>query len=227
MEIKEIINIKEFPWTPKQIKFINLALSKECKMMFVNGPAGVSKTLLGTYVGLKLLNDRKISDIIYVRSVIESGSKSLGYLPGSEIDKFAPFLAPLEDKLSELLKLSDIQKLKNDNRIHALPINFVRGLQFNAQMVLGDEIQNFEPKEIITLITRFGKFCKMILCGDTKQSDINGRSGFKRIFDLFDDEESKQNGIYTFEFTTEDVMRSEEVKFILNKLDTLANKVAI
>jgi phosphate starvation-inducible protein PhoH len=60
----------------------------------------------------------------------------------------------------------------------------------------------------------------LYICGDPDQSDLNGKSGFTSIIKLFNDEESKNNGIYVFEFTEDDVVRSGFVKFILKKLKT-------
>jgi phosphate starvation-inducible protein PhoH len=54
--------------------------------------------------------------------------------------------------------------------------------------------------------------------GDPDQSDINGKSGFMKIMNAFDDVESKENGIYTFKFTEEDIVRSGLVKYIVKKL---------
>lgn len=222
-KFKEDLNIREIEWTEKQKHLIQLIENKSTKILFLNGPAGTSKTYLSVYMGLKLLKEKRISDIIYVRTVIESASKGLGYLPGESGEKFAPFIMPLEDKLNELLFGGDIQKLKNDGRIQAIPINYLRGANLNVKFILADESQNFTFKELTTLITRFGKFSKMIICGDTRQSDINGNTGFKTMYDLFNDEESRNNGIYCYEFVKDDVVRSEEVKFILDKLDRYAN----
>ena len=36
---------------------------------------------------------------------------------------------------------------------------------------------------------------------------------------LFDDNECKEKGIHTFRFTEEDILRSEILKFIVNKLE--------
>jgi phosphate starvation-inducible protein PhoH and related proteins len=218
-KLKEELEIKEFPWTPKQIEFLKLALDKNTKIIFLNGPAGTAKTLLSVYVGLKLLNQKKVSDIVYIRTIIESASKGLGSLPGEYEDKFKPFILPLEDKLNELLKNADINKLLNEKRVSAIPVNYLRGSSFNVKFLFADESQNFDFKELTTLITRVGEHSKLIVSGDSRQSDINGRSGFKKMFDLFNDEESKNNGIYCVEFGIEDVMRSGVVKFILEKIE--------
>ena len=39
-----------------------------------------------------------------------------------------------------------------------------------------------------------------------------------KIMNAFDDVESKENGIYTFKFTEEDIVRSGLVKYIVKKL---------
>lgn len=69
-------------------------------------------------------------------------------------------------------------------------------------------------------MTRIGKFSKLIICGDSKQSDINGKSGLRKMFDLFNDEESKQNGVHCFTLGKEDIVRSEIVKYIVEKLES-------
>ena len=50
------------------------------------------------------------------------------------------------------------------------------------------------------------------------QSDINGKSGFNDMFSLSDDKESKDNGVETFRFEEQDILRSELLKFIIKKL---------
>ena len=51
------------------------------------------------------------------------------------------------------------------------------------------------------------------------QSDINGKTGFAPVMELFDDNQCKEKGIHTFRFTDEDILRSEILKFIVNKLE--------
>ena len=51
------------------------------------------------------------------------------------------------------------------------------------------------------------------------QSDINGKTGFAPVMEIFDDNECKEKGIHTFRFTEEDILRSEILKFIVNKLE--------
>ena len=85
--LKTTLRVKQFPWTKKQKEFFKLALDDETRIVFVNGPAGTSKTLLSVYCGLQLLNKKVISDMMYIRSAVESSDARLGYLPGSAEDK--------------------------------------------------------------------------------------------------------------------------------------------
>ncbi len=214
LEIKERNDLTE-----NQLAFLELVDDKNTKLIFFDGPAGSSKSFLSILAGLRELNKKSIGEIIYVRSIIESAVKSIGALPGEITEKFGPFLIPLQDKLEELLFKDDIDKLKKEDRIKTIPINFMRGANFNAAFLIADEIQNFTFGEIQTLITRQGKYSKFILCGDTMQSDIKGQSGFKEMYDVFNTDESRSQGIFCVKFTHEDIVRSGLVKFIVEKLE--------
>lgn len=214
------LNIRErSDLTDKQKELINIILDKNTKIVFVNGPAGCSKTFLAVYCGLKLLNTKTVSNITYIRTVIESASRSLGSLPGTESEKMEPFLMPLMDKLEEFISPSDIKKLNTEKRIKGVPVNFLRGASMNAQYIIADEAQNFNFKELLTTISRLGEYSKLIILFDPDQSDINGRSGAIHMFDLFNDESSRKNGIHCFSFTSEDIVRSGILRFILEKID--------
>jgi phosphate starvation-inducible PhoH-like protein len=203
----------------QQQELFDLITGKDSKIIFVNGPAGTAKTLFGAYAGLTLLNQKKVSDIIFIRSVIESASRSLGHLPGLASEKFEPFTMPLKEKMHELLPAKDVETLLKDKRIDYLPINFARGASFNVKYILGDECQNMTSKEILTLITRLGKHSKIVLCGDAIQSDINGQSGFMKFFDLFNDETSRSQGIHCFSFTRDDIVRNGLLKYIMERVE--------
>ena len=221
---KEKINyelqIKELPWTDKQKKIISTFLDKKTKVLLLKGPAGTSKTILSMYCGLTLLNKRRVSDL--VRSAVESSDSKLGFLPGDIMEKFNVYLTPFHDKFSELLNKSQIDRLQKDNRLTICPINFARGLHFSAKFVCADEIQNFSTREIHTIMSRIGEFSKVFLCGDPEQSDLpHGKSGFAKVYDLFNNDESKDNGIFCMELTEEDIVRSELCKFITHKFKEL------
>lgn len=220
------LEIKELPWTEKQKEFIKIALSKETKVMIVKGSAGTSKTLISMYASLKLLNDKKVSDIILVRSAVESADSKLGFLPGDLNEKFSVYVTPFRDKLSELIRENDTKKLEKEGRLQICPINYARGLHWAAKCCIFDEAQNATVKEIETFLTRLGEFGKSFICGDPEQSDLaeKNRDDFSKICELFDTEEARQEGIVVFEFTDEDIMRSKLVRFVVKSFRKFQKK---
>lgn len=214
------IQIRELNWSEKQKEFINQALDKDTKIMFVQGSAGTSKTLLSVYCSLKLLGEKRVSDIIYVRSAVESSDSHIGFLPGDANEKLFFYNLPFFDKLEELLNKGDIEKLQKEERISMYPVNFARGMSWNAKVIIFDEAQNSSTKEIITLITRLGKFSKCFVLADPEQTDLpaNKAGGFTKLANAFNDEESLKQGIKKFEFGDEDIQRSELVKYIVKTI---------
>jgi phosphate starvation-inducible PhoH-like protein len=210
------------PFTDKQKHFISIVMDEETKLIFVDGPAGTAKTWLSVYCGLQLFQESIIEEMIYVRSAVESSDSKLGFLPGAQDDKMAPYLEPFKDKLEELLDPIDIKYLQEEERIYGIPVGFLRGASWENKFILVDEAQNLSEKELITIMTRIGEKCKVFICGDAMQSDIGNRSGFNNILDLFHDEVSKTHGIQTFKFTEDDIVRSQLVKFIITKLKSLS-----
>jgi phosphate starvation-inducible PhoH-like protein len=217
-KLKTNLHIYQRPLTDKQKQFLELASDKTTKIIFVSGPAGTSKTFLAVMEALKLISDKRASDLIYIRSAVESSDTKLGFLPGEAGDKLAPYLQPLLDKLAEMLPKNEIDLLLKEERVAGVPVGFLRGLNWNAKVIIADEAQNLTFKELFTLITRVGEFSKVFILGDPEQSDINGKSGFIKMISQFDDEESRANGIHVFRFTEDDIVRSGLVQFIIKKV---------
>lgn len=209
--------------TEKQKQLLELILDRDTRVVFLTGPAGTAKSYLSVMAGLTLMHKRSVSDIVYVRSVIESASKSLGYLPGEAGDKMEPFLRPLRDKLEELLPANEVHLLVKDKRAEGCPVNYLRGASFNARFILVDEAQNLTLAELITILTRMGRFSKLILAGDPFQSDLtNGHAGgFAKLAALFSDEESRANGVHAFAFTKDDIVRSDLVRFLVGRFEQM------
>jgi len=216
------LTIKNLPWTNKQKEIIARFLDKGTKVLLLKGPAGTSKTTLAMYCGLTLLNMKRISDMVLVRSAVESSDSKLGFLPGTLDEKIAVYLTPFHDKFEELLCKAQLDRLQKDNRLTICPINFARGLHFSAKFICADEVQNFSTREIHTLMSRIGEFSKVFLCGDPEQSDLPyGKSGFNKVYELFNNDEAKSQGIFCMELGEEDIVRSELCKFITHKFKEL------
>ncbi len=224
-KLRTNLDVYQRDLTPKQKQFIDLALDKQSKLIFVSGPAGTAKTYLSVQAALKMISAKRVSDLIYVRSIVESADAKMGFLPGEVGDKMAPYLRPLMDKLEELLPKNQVDLLKKEERISGIPVGHLRGTNWNAKVIIGDEAQNMSFKELLTLITRTGEFAKVFILGDSEQSDINGKSGFLKMVSIFDDEESRENGIYVFRFDDDDIVRSALVRFISKKVKKVRTEV--
>jgi phosphate starvation-inducible PhoH-like protein len=213
-------------WTEKQKKFIDLVSNKEVKLIFIKGPAGSSKSILAVYAALLMLDQKKVSEIMYVRSAVESSESKMGYLPGTNEEKMAFYNLPFEDKLHELLPSNDVESLKKQQKVSCFSTNFARGMSWNAKAIIMDEAQNSSRKEIVTILTRLGQFSRCFVLADPLQTDLaHGKGGgFEEIFQLFNNEESREKGIYTFEFGEEDIMRSELVRYLVKKFNQLPTK---
>lgn len=215
------ISIKSLGISEKQKSLVRLSLEENNKIIFISGPAGSTKTFMAVYCALKKLKADDSLDLMYVRTIIESADKGLGFLPGDIHEKLNPYMAPLDDKLRELIPPNSgiVEDLMKKERVQAMPVNFLRGASWQNKIVVADEAQNFTFKELTTLLTRLGDNSQLFICGDYMQSDINGKSGFKDMFDLFNDEKSKERGIQCFSFGFEDIKRSEILSYIITKIE--------
>ena len=219
--IKRSIKVNQLPWTDKQKEFFKIALNFNTRIVFVNGPAGTSKSLLAVYCGLQLLNMKAVSDIMYLRSAVESSESKLGYLPGTAEEKLTFYNLPFLDKLDELLPTTRAEKLEQEGRISMFPVNFARGMNWKSKCVILDEAQNSSLKEITTVLTRLGEGSRCFVLADPMQTDLRNRDqigGFEKLYKTFTDQESQARGIHTFAFDEDDIMRSELCKYIVKKI---------
>lgn len=209
--------------TPKQQEFFKIMTDRKTKIVFLSGPAGTSKTFLAVYAALHLFNeDSKNIKINYLRTVVESSQKSLGFLKGSLEDKFDPYMRPLMDKIQEILNEKETSLLLDNKALDAAPINFIRGQDWKNQVVIADEMQNATIQELTTILTRINSNTKIFICGDEFQSDIRN-TGFSKTCKIFETEEANSHGIYSLRFTKEDIMRDPVVSYILEKIENIIN----
>jgi phosphate starvation-inducible protein PhoH len=96
--------------------------------------------------------------------------------------------------------------------------SYIRGMTLNDTIVIVDECQNLSFHELDSVITRIGDNCKIIFCGDFRQSDFN-KSNEKNGINIFMDIIKNLQDISFIEFDEEDIVRSEFVKsYIIQKL---------
>ena len=139
---------KPFHFNENHKQFYDCLKQDNTNMVFMDGPAGTAKTYIAVLAALELIKEQKTKGITYIRSVIESASRSIGALPGEVDDKFLPYAMPLIEKVKEVTEDSTCAMLQAHNIIHAVPVNFVRGLTFNDSVVIVDEAQNLTYGEL-------------------------------------------------------------------------------
>ena len=127
---------KPYYLTDNHKEFYEALLKPQTRIGFVDGPAGSAKSYLAVLAGLELLEKGGIDNILYIRSVIESASKSIGALPGELDEKFSPYVAPMMEKVCEIIGESSAAMLKSRDVLAAIPVNFVRGLTFTNSFVI-------------------------------------------------------------------------------------------
>jgi len=206
--------------TEKQKQIVEIATKRGTKCIFIDGLYGTSKSYLSVYSSLKLLNDKKIDEIIFIRNPVESSTTGkIGFIPGTSEEKMAPYNAILFDKLEEMLAESDIQKLKKDNRINCYPVGFVRGRSWNCKAIIVDEASSMTWDDLFLVLTRCGEFTRIFFVGDSvNQNDIGSKSGFRKMFEMFNDDESREFGIHCFELREyNDIVRSGLLRFVMEK----------
>jgi phosphate starvation-inducible PhoH-like protein len=210
---------KPFHFNEAHKAFYNCIKADDTNMAFVDGPAGSAKSYIAVLAALELFKDKKIKHINYIRSVIESASRSIGALPGEVDDKFLPYAMPCLEKIREITDESTCLQLRNANVVSATPVNFVRGLTFNDSVVIVDEAQNLTRSELVTILTRFGKNTKYVICGDLKQSDIGKLSGYPDVYSRFNNTSAVENNIHTFKFGESEIVRSKILRYIVQVLE--------
>lgn len=210
---------KPFHFNEKHKAFYECIKTDGTNIAFVDGSAGTAKSYIAVLGSLELFKEKKIKNIIYIRSVIESASRSIGALPGEVEDKFLPYAMPLIEKVKEITDDGTVNQLRSNGIIQAVPVNFVRGLTFNDSVVIVDEAQNLTKNELVTILTRFGRNTRYIVCGDLKQSDIGKLSGYKEIYTRFDSDDSASHGIHLFKFGESEIVRSKILRYIVSVLE--------
>lgn len=157
---------------------LNALLDPNVDFVTLIGSAGTGKTLLALAAGLALTLESKLYlEIIMTRETMPVG-EDIGFLPGTEEEKMAPWMGALMDNLELLGSRSGTTEWEQGasqnvmmNRVKIRSLNFMRGRTFLNRYLIIDEAQNLTPKQMKTLITRAGPGTKIICIGNLAQID--------------------------------------------------------
>ena len=143
----------------------------ENQIVIITGRAGCGKSLVCAQASLDFLKKKQVSCIYNTRAAIEVG-RSLGFLPGSLGEKFDPYMEAFIENLNKCCSdKKEVDKLIEDDKIKALPVQFIRGKTIDDVLIV-EEAQNLTKAEMLAIITRLGKTGKIIINGDNEQKDI-------------------------------------------------------
>jgi len=186
------------------------------KITFADGVSGSGKTYCATVYGIAALLEGKFEKLIITRPLIQSDADS-GALPGTLDEKIEPYLAPVLDILSYTISPAELQKLKKDKKIEFAPIGYLRGRTFYKSFVIIDEAENLDYEQLLLVLTRFGKGSKMVLTGDSTQSDLPAtkRGGYASMMTKLSN--IQHIGIIHLEY--QDIVRDPIIKTILERLN--------
>jgi phosphate starvation-inducible PhoH-like protein len=198
------------PKTVTQKRYVDAI--REYTVTFGIGPAGTGKTYLAMALAVAALADRQVGRIILTRPAVEAG-ESLGYLPGTMLEKVDPYLRPLFDALYDMLDADRLASYMEKGIVEVAPLAFMRGRTLNDSFVILDEAQNTSPEQMQMFLTRLGFGSKVVVTGDVTQVDLprEQASGLIQVQDIL----GSLDGVAFVRFGHEDVVRHKLVQRIV------------
>ena len=174
-----------FTLNEHQEKLKEAIMDEEHNVVIVDATAGSGKTLLAVACANILVNrDHRYDSATFVFPVVEEGT--LGYRPGDTATKEADYLEPLYQALMKCNVIptqaisSDISEKNGTAWLEAHSATFLRGVNYEKQVVIIDEAQNMRER----IISGCYDNCKVIILGCQAQTDIPiCNSGFKQLID--------------------------------------------
>jgi len=171
----EHVYFTEFkPQTKNQHEYIRSIAEND--ITIVEGPAGTGKTFLAIGMACQYLLQGKLLKVLVSRSIIGCDNE-LGFFPGDVQEKVAPYMIPYIDYFRYFIGPDKTDKLLHFNELVLYPVELLRGHTYNNTMMILDEASNCTERQVKMFLTRMGKGSKVIMIGDSAQSDI-GRNGF-------------------------------------------------
>lgn len=140
------------------------------------GTAGTGKTLLAMASALSQIREGLYDSVLFTRAHVPLGD-DIGYLPGSEEEKMAPWMGAMYDNIEVLAELAPtaaeghVIRTQAQEVVEVRAMTFMRGRSFQRKVVIIDEAQNLTPKQVKALVTRAGDGTKIIALGNLAQID--------------------------------------------------------
>ena len=183
-------------------------------IVFAVGPAGTGKTLISTLAGIRELKKNKIDKFVITRPAV-SVDEQHGFLPGTLMEKMAPWTRPIFDVFEEYYTPDQIEYMINDNKVEVAPLAYMRGRTFKNAFIIADEMQNATDSQMKMLLTRIGDNSKIVVTGDLNQHDRGYESNGLKCF-IQRLQQAKSDKIKLVEFGNTDIERHPVVSEVLS-----------
>lgn len=157
--------------TPTQKIYIRKLKRDEHDILFATGPAGTGKTYIATLHAIQEYQAGNCKKIIITRPTVASGDEEYGFLPGTLMEKLAPWMIPIIDVFKEHYTVATVERMIRDEIIEIAPLGFMRGRTLKNCIVIADEMQNASVDQMKMLLTRIGEGTRMVITGDVEQHD--------------------------------------------------------
>lgn len=202
------------PKTLNQEKYIIALLDQDTDIVVVSGPAGTGKTYLAILAAVKALRAGECKRIVLCRPAVAVEDEDHGFLPGDLNEKLAPWVRPMVDILHEYYTVKELAEMMEEQTIEFSPLGFMRGRTFRDSIIILDEGQNAKPGQLKMLMTRIGQNSKIIITGDTDQTDQ--KKADNGLLDLVNRlNRHDVPGITQCEFEVKDVQRHRIIEHVL------------
>jgi len=151
---------------------LDLLLDESVGIVSLGGRAGTGKSALALAAGLELALEQELyKKVIVFRPIYAVGGQDLGYLPGSEGEKMAPWGQAVLDTLSSLTNNYVIDEVVQRGLLEVLPLTHIRGRSLHDAFVIVDEAQSLERNVLLTVLSRIGQNSRVVLTHDVAQRD--------------------------------------------------------
>jgi phosphate starvation-inducible PhoH-like protein len=204
--------VKILPKNLAQEDYLALLDDPSKDIVFATGPAGTGKTIVAVLSAIRALKARECEKIVITRPAV-SVDEQHGFLPGSLVEKMAPWTRPIFDVFEDYYSPKEIEMMIAENIIEIAPLAYMRGRTFKNSWILADEMQNATPNQMKMLLTRIGDNSRIIVTGDITQHDRGFESNGLR--DIIARVSNRSTRIGSVEFAHADVERHPAVKEIL------------
>ncbi len=169
--------VELIPRNLNQETYVDHMWDPKVNIVFAVGPAGTGKTLLATLYAIQCLKEGSVKKIVITRPNVAVDDRDIGFLPGDIYGKMAPWTRPILEVFEDYYTPKQIQAMLENNMIEILPMAFIRGRTLKHAVIILDEAQNTTRNSMVSALTRIGEGSKMIVTGDTQQSDRGDKNG--------------------------------------------------